>query len=62
MNAARLGFKRVYLTSCEIGYYEKYGFREVGLTTYTWGRPTKVYEHDTIIKEEYNDELKDYRL
>lgn len=24
-------------------------FREVGLTTFTWGRPTKVYEHDTII-------------
>jgi len=29
---------------CEIGYYEKYGFREVGLTTFTWDRPTKVYE------------------
>ena len=49
MEARRLGFKNVYLTTGEIGYYEKYGFREVGLTTFTWGRPTKVYEHDTII-------------
>ncbi len=48
--AGRLGFKIVYLTTGEIGYYEKYGFREVGLTTFTWGRPTKVYEHDIIIK------------
>jgi ribosomal protein S18 acetylase RimI-like enzyme len=47
--AGRLGFKVVYLTTGEIGYYEKYGFREVGLTTFTWGRPTKVYEHDAII-------------
>lgn len=47
--AGRLGFKIVYLTTGEIGYYEKYGFREVGLTTFTWGRPTKVYEHDTIM-------------
>ena len=36
--AGRLGFKSVYLTTGEIGYYEKYGFREVGLTTFTWGQ------------------------
>ena len=42
--AGRLGFQLVYLTTGEIGYYEKYGFREVGLTAFTWGRPTKVYE------------------
>ena len=52
MEAGRLGFKVVYLTTGEIGYYEKYGFREVGLTTFTWGRPTKVYEHDAIFKVE----------
>jgi ribosomal protein S18 acetylase RimI-like enzyme len=47
--AGRLGFKIVYLTTGEIGFYEKYGFREVGLTTFTWGRPTKVYEHNMIL-------------
>lgn len=46
--AGRLGFKVIYLTTGEIGYYEKYGFREVGLTTFTWGRPTKVYEAEVI--------------
>jgi GNAT superfamily N-acetyltransferase len=46
--AGKHGFNIIYLTTGEIGYYEKYGFREVGLTTFTWGRPTKVYEHSTI--------------
>ena len=27
---------------------EKYGFREVGLTTFTWGQPTKVYEVEVL--------------
>ena len=46
--AGKLGFKLIYLTTGEICYYEKYGFREVGLATFTWGRPTKIYEHNTI--------------
>jgi predicted N-acetyltransferase YhbS len=46
--AGQLGFKLVYLTTGEIRFYEKYGFREVGLTTFTWGRPTKVYEAEVI--------------
>jgi N-acetylglutamate synthase-like GNAT family acetyltransferase len=46
--AGRLGFKIVYLTTDHIGYYEKYGFREVGLTTFAFGRPTKVYESGTV--------------
>lgn len=50
--AGKLGFKIIYLTTGEIRYYEKYGFREVGLTTFTWGRPTKVYEHNTATQEE----------
>ena len=50
--AGWLGFKFVYLTTGEIGYYEKYGFREVGLTIFTWGRPTKVYEHNTLLSRE----------
>lgn len=45
--AAKLGFDKVYLTTDHIGYYEKYGFREIGLDMYDWGRPTKLYEADT---------------
>ena len=47
--AGRLGFKVTYLTTGEIGYYEKYGFREVGMTTFTWGRPTQVYEVEVLL-------------
>lgn len=50
--AGRFGYRTVYLTTGEIGYYEKYGFQEVGLTTFTWGRPTKVYESDAILELE----------
>jgi ribosomal protein S18 acetylase RimI-like enzyme len=50
-DAGCIGFKIVYLTTNHIGYYEKYGFREVGLTTFTFGHPTKVSEHDVIGKE-----------
>jgi GNAT superfamily N-acetyltransferase len=47
-DAGRLGFKVVYLTTNHIGYYEKYGFHEAGLTMFTFGQPTKVYEAEVI--------------
>ncbi len=46
--AGRLGYSRVYLTTDHIQFYEKFGFREIGLDKFIWGRPTKIYEHDTI--------------
>lgn len=49
--ASRLGYEKVYLTTDHIGYYEKYGFREIDVTTFTWGRPTKLYEHDALRDE-----------
>ncbi len=42
--AARLGYDKLYISTDHIGYYEKYGFREIGLDIYTWGSPTKIYE------------------
>ena len=42
--AARLGYDNLYISTDHIGYYEKYGFREIGLDIYTWGSPTKIYE------------------
>jgi predicted N-acetyltransferase YhbS len=41
--AAKLGFETVYLTSSHIGYYERFGFKEIAMTSYIGGRPTKVY-------------------
>lgn len=42
--AARLGYEKLYVSTDHIGYYEKYGFREIGLDIDAWGRPTKIYE------------------
>jgi len=47
--AGKLGYKKVYLATDHILYYEKYGFREIGLDNFKWGRPTKIYEHDTLM-------------
>ncbi|WP_339244368.1 GNAT family N-acetyltransferase [Paenibacillus sp. FSL R10-2796] len=46
--AGQLGYAKVYLATDHILYYEKYGFKEIGLDNFEWGRPTKIYEHDTI--------------
>jgi N-acetylglutamate synthase-like GNAT family acetyltransferase len=46
--AGQLGYAKVYLTTDHIQYYEKYGFREIGLSNFEWGRPSKIYEHDVL--------------
>lgn len=46
--AGKLGYHQVYLTTDHIQFYEKFGFREIGLDKFITGRPTKIYEHDTI--------------
>jgi GNAT superfamily N-acetyltransferase len=46
--AGKLGYPKVYLTTSHILFYEKFGFREIGLDKFITGRPTKIYENDTI--------------
>lgn len=46
--AGNLGFSKVYLSSSHIQLYEKYGFKEIGLDMFVWGRPTKIYENTTL--------------
>lgn len=55
--AAKLGYDKLYVSTDHIGYYEKYGFREIGSDIYTWGSPTKIYEAYTPseIRFEYFD-------
>ncbi|HEY95687.1 MAG TPA: GNAT family N-acetyltransferase [Dehalococcoidia bacterium] len=48
--AGKLGYSKVYLATSHIQLYEKFGFREIGLSKFVWGLPSKIYEHDTIIK------------
>jgi GNAT superfamily N-acetyltransferase len=46
--AGKLGYPTVYLTTDHIRFYEKYGFREIGLDKFINGRPTKIYERNTV--------------
>ncbi len=44
---ARLGYEKLYVCTDHIGYYEKYGFYEIGLDTPVWGGACKIYCCDT---------------
>jgi predicted N-acetyltransferase YhbS len=46
--AATLGFETVYLTSAHIGYYERFGFREIAMTHFISGKQAKVYTAKAI--------------
>ncbi|MDE6580151.1 MAG: GNAT family N-acetyltransferase [Ruminiclostridium sp.] len=44
----KLGYDKLYVSTDHIGFYEKFGFKEIGLDIYTWGSPTKIYEGYTV--------------
>ena len=44
--ARRDGHHRVYLSSREVGLYEKYGFEFLEAAKYAWGEDTRVYVRD----------------
>lgn len=48
-----MGYDTAYLHTDLIGYYEKYGFSEIGLDITDYGSPTKVYSADTITDIRY---------
>ena len=45
--SGRLGFKKLYLATDHIGYYEKYGFTYSGQCFGLDGEPGRLYEADT---------------
>ena len=49
LELGRKGFDSAYFTSDHIGFYEKYGCREIGLDLYENGRPVKVYTCGTFL-------------
>lgn len=51
---AKLGYDKLYLATDHINYYEKYGFDEIGLDNFTWGRPTKLYRAYTPVRVAYS--------
>lgn len=56
--AGQLGYFRLYLTTNHIGYYEKYAFREFGLSLFNWGRPMKIYTVNSIARGKANFRFK----
>lgn len=43
-DANKFGFKKLYLSTDHIGYYEKLGFSFVGMGYHPWGEQTRIYE------------------
>lgn len=49
----QMGYDTAYLHTDLIGYYERYGFNEIGLDITDCGSPTKVYSADTLTDIRY---------
>jgi len=48
VEATKLGFKKVYLNTDHVGYYEKYNWRYIGDFAHTSGVDARVYEADAV--------------
>ncbi|TYQ17958.1 UNVERIFIED_CONTAM: putative acetyltransferase [Acetivibrio alkalicellulosi] len=62
IEAAKLGYKKIYLSTDHNGYYERYGWVHIGNGFHPWGAESRIYEHNTIIlslanKEDFEDIL-----
>jgi GNAT superfamily N-acetyltransferase len=45
--AAKQGYKKLYLCTDHNGYYENYGWLYIGEGFHPWGATSRIYEHDT---------------
>ncbi|GHT60898.1 N-acetyltransferase [Bacteroidia bacterium] len=43
-DASKGDFRKLYLSTGHIGYYEKYGFRYIGNGYHPWGEESRIYE------------------
>jgi GNAT superfamily N-acetyltransferase len=46
--AAQLGYKKIFLATNHIGYYEKYSWKYVATGFHPWGAESRIYENKTI--------------
>ena len=44
LDSANAGFKKLYLATDHVGYYEKYGFEFLCIGYHPWGESSRVYE------------------
>ncbi len=49
--AAKLGYRKLYLGTDHDGYYEKYGWKHIANGFHPWGAESKIYERITIDEE-----------
>lgn len=47
-DAKKGGFDHIYLCTDHIGYYEKYGFRFIGIGYHPWGDDSRIYMCDLL--------------
>lgn len=45
-DALNAGFKRLYLCTDHIGYYEHYDFNYIGTGYHPWGEESRIYASD----------------
>ena len=50
--AALLGFKKLYLATDHIGYYEKSQWNYIANGYHPWGEESRIYEIETDFKKE----------
>lgn len=48
--AQKLGFQKVYIMSGEIGLYEKYGFRKIGIFPTIYNTTDQLFERETACR------------
>jgi hypothetical protein len=46
--AGKLGYDKLFLCTEHINYYEKYGWRKIGIGYHPWGEESSIYSADTI--------------
>lgn len=48
IEAANLGYEKLYLCTSHNGYYEKYSWKHIADGFHPWGSESKIYENETI--------------
>jgi GNAT superfamily N-acetyltransferase len=46
--AYKLGYKKVFLCTSHIGYYEKYQWKYIGIGYHLWNEESRIYEIESI--------------